>query len=134
MKTIEEIRRDIDGLVILLAEKGKIGPNVSIEMHSQTERTHLWIRFKNSAQGDTKLECACGNTVDEALDEARELIRKMPSLKDAQLHEFMSNLGKLIDVGRDYGIEVEFLNPLTETMNRLSENIITFQPHIEAAE
>lgn len=134
MKTIEEVKHDIDGLVEMLVEKGKIAPEVSIEIYGLTDNIRVWMRFRNSPLSERSMKYTSGDTPEEALDEARKLISKMPSLKDAQLHEFMSNLGKLIDVGRDCGIEVEFLNPLTETMNRLSENIITFQPHIEAAE
>jgi hypothetical protein len=34
-------------------------------------------------------------------------------------------MGRLIDQGRDIGMEVEFMNPLTEMMGKLSTNIIT---------
>lgn len=36
----------------------------------------------------------------------------------------MKDLGRHIDKGREIGIETEFLNPLAETMQRLSKNAI----------
>lgn len=43
------------------------------------------------------------------------------------LRAFMEKLGDVIDLGKSEGIEVSFVNPLVETMKRLSENIITHQ-------
>jgi hypothetical protein len=43
----------------------------------------------------------------------------------------MGKLGTLIDFARDDGIKVDYLNPLVETMKRLSENVITHQPKKE---
>jgi hypothetical protein len=40
----------------------------------------------------------------------------------------MGQLGKLIDAGKSGGIEVDYLNPLLDTMKRLSENVITYRP------
>ena len=39
--------------------------------------------------------------------------------------DFITAMGRLIDQGRDIGMEVEFMNPLTEMMGKLSTNIIT---------
>ena len=55
-------------------------------------------------------------------------LKKLPSAKDENTRAFMRDLGKLIDNGRKIGLEVEFMNPLVESMKRLSENIITHQP------
>jgi hypothetical protein len=54
-------------------------------------------------------------------------INDLPSVKDTQRNQFLAAVGKLIDQGREIGIEVDFLNPLTEMMKNLSTNIITDQ-------
>jgi hypothetical protein len=48
----------------------------------------------------------------------------LPSIQDAKRNDFIASIGRLIDKGREIGIEVEFMNPLTEMMGKLSTNII----------
>jgi hypothetical protein len=43
------------------------------------------------------------------------------------MKEFMTALSDVIELGRQNGIEVDFVNPLVDTMRRLSENILTDQ-------
>ncbi|WP_391564592.1 hypothetical protein [Sinorhizobium meliloti] len=43
------------------------------------------------------------------------------------MKQFMGALANVIDLGKDNGIEVEFLNPLQATMKKLSDNILTDQ-------
>ena len=66
-------------------------------------------------------------TVGEAIEIARSIIAELPDAKTRQMQTFMAALGKVIDLGRDNSIDVDFLNPLTATMKALSENIITDQ-------
>ena len=47
--------------------------------------------------------------------------------EQAKLNDFMSALGKVIDLGNQHGIEADYLNPLVASMKKLSENIITDQ-------
>ena len=64
----------------------------------------------------------------QAIADAFALIEGLPSAEEAKRQHFMTSLAKVIDLGRENGIEVDFLNPLTETMKRLSENALTYQP------
>jgi len=58
---------------------------------------------------------------------ARKFIAELPTAEETKFREFMGALGNVIDLGRKNGIEVDFINPLTETMKRLSENALTDQ-------
>ena len=49
----------------------------------------------------------------------------MKSILDAKKEAFIAAVGRLIDQGRDIGIDIEYMNPLTEMMGKLSTNIIT---------
>lgn len=57
----------------------------------------------------------------------------LPSAEQAKLNNFMGKIGKLIDAGKSEGIDVDYLNPLIDSMKRLSENVITHQPAKEVA-
>lgn len=66
--------------------------------------------------------------ISQAITDAFAFVDGLPSQEEAKRQQFMTSLGKLIDLGRENGIEVDFINPLTETMKRLSENALTYQP------
>lgn len=130
MTTIEEIYAAINPMPAMLSAKGHVKPRITIEFEANA-RVIVWLRWqadKPRYSGEEEIRGAYGDTADEAVAEAIAIINEMPSVKEARLHAFMADLGRLIDNGRSVGIEVEYLNPLTETMKRLSENIITYQP------
>ena len=68
-----------------------------------------------------------GETPTAAVGSLMRKIAAMPDRKESELRDFQKDLGHLIDKGNKYGIKVDYLNPLTETMKRLSENIIEHQ-------
>lgn len=63
-----------------------------------------------------------------SLSKVANFIDNLKSVKDTKRDDFIAAVGRLIDQGRDVGIEVDFLNPLTQMMEKLSSNIITKQP------
>ena len=130
MTTIDEIYAAINPMPAMLSAKGKVIPQVSFQIEA-TARISLhfsWRKSGNSKEWDRCYECFLGDTADEAIAKAAEFIGNLPDAKTARLHDFMGQLGKVIDSGRDLGIDIDYLNPLTDTMKRLSENIITHQP------
>jgi hypothetical protein len=62
-----------------------------------------------------------------ALSEAAAFIADQPDAETTKLADFMAALGSVIDIGRQHGIDAEYLNPLTASMKKLSENVITDQ-------
>jgi hypothetical protein len=136
MHTIQDIYDAINPLPAMLAEKGKKKPRATIEFEANA-RVYIFLRwekeFNKSYASEETIEVAAGDDVEAALKEAHAIINDLPSAADAKIHHFMGQLGKVIDAGNELGIDVDFLNPLNETMKRLSENALTFK-HREAAE
>ena len=62
--------------------------------------------------------------IEEALVDAEAWIDAIPSRDERDHEQFTAALGRLIDQGRDLGIEVDFLNPLTQMMERLATNAL----------
>lgn len=60
----------------------------------------------------------------QALQDAQAWICDIPSPEEREHQQFTAALGRLIDRGRDLGIEVDFLNPLTQMMERLATNAL----------
>ena len=128
--TIETIKRDMDALAVMLADKGFALPEARISISSgDAHEGRLWLLAKGEKYQHINevLYSAKCDTYDAQLADVRAWIDAQPDANKRHLHEFMGALGKLIDKGRDLGIPVDFVNPLTDTMKRLSENVITDQ-------
>lgn len=74
------------------------------------------------------LETAAGETIAGALDAADAFIAALPDRGETQKREFHKDLGKLIDRGREIDMDPEVMAPLTNSMDVLSENLLTYQP------
>lgn len=131
MTTIDEIYTALNPLPAMLTAKGKVKPVVEcrIEANARIAIAMNWKKAYAYNDWERDYEHFSGNDFADALSKAVEFIDELPSAEQAKLHHFMGKLGSLIDAGRDDGIEVEYLNPLLDTMKRLSENAITHQPH-----
>lgn len=121
----EQMQAAVDQLMLDMMGKGLRKPEAMVWVRSgQCPQSYL-------SAGDYGIDAwydfPTGVTVLEAIEKARSIIAKMPDAKTRQMQTFMSALGKVIDLGRDNSIDVDFLNPLTATMKALSENIITDQ-------
>lgn len=66
-------------------------------------------------------------TPDAAIKLVFKFIENLSSEAELQLAEFQKDLAKLIDKGREYSIDLEFVNPLIATSKKLAENAITHE-------
>lgn len=131
--TIDEIYTSINPLPAMLTQKGKVSPNVSLlfQANSSIAISMDWMKSSRKHEWERDYQTFIGDDVETALGKAIAFIKNLPSAEQAKLHEFMGQLGKLIDAGKSDGIELDYLNPLLDTMKRLSENVITYKPQAE---
>jgi hypothetical protein len=127
---LEEIYAAINPLPAMLTDKGKRNPEVdfTIEANAGLSLCLKWTKRHARDDWDREYKSFLGNAFDEVLGKALTFIRELPNAEQAKLHDFMGQLGKLIDAGNADGIAVDFMNPLLDTMKRLSENVITYKP------
>ena len=121
-----EMQDAVDQLVKDMMDKGLRKPSVFVRIRSE-QGPMAGIESGVYGEGDHHYSYPSAPTVSEALDAARAIIAAMPDAETTRLNNFMGALGKVIDLGRDLGVDVDFINPLTATMKRLSENVITDQ-------
>lgn len=126
--TINDIYTAINPLPAMLTAKGKISPEVSfrIEANAGVWIAMNWRKSLARPDYDKNYEHFLGVDFHEAMLKAVKFIEALPSAKQAQLNDFMGHLGKVIDEGKAAGIDVDYLNPLLDTMKRLSENALTY--------
>lgn len=92
----------------------------SSERHDFTKR----LTHDELADGWDNVPADPNVWLDNAMTEALAWIAQIPSQAEREHNAFVRQVGRLIDSGRDLGIDVAFLNPLTDMMTRLSENIL----------
>lgn len=74
---------------------------------------------------DEKTTCPFSDTPEGAFLAAMEVIAKIPSADDRKMQAFQKQLAETIDMGREMGIDVKFINPIIETARELASNAIT---------
>jgi len=127
---VVELKAEAVRLERKLSAKGYITPDVDLHIGFLGDELCLAITYRASEYGKSLnnfLYGKCVDGFDPMLEQAEAYIDSLQSIADAKRDEFIAAVGKLIDQGRDIGIEVDFLNPLTEMMTKLSSNIITKQ-------
>ena len=120
---IATIQSRIDAMVVVMLAKGKKKPDATFSLRSNASFS-VCVRWDKPKDVLGEYKYFRG---DDALDQADAFLAELPSPEQAKFNEFMTALGGVIDLGRENGIETEFLNPLSATMKRLSENALTFQ-------
>jgi hypothetical protein len=125
-----EIQSRLDALVPAMTAKGMRQPSASVGIKSQSE-PHVGIHWKSEREarysGDSAFEYFHGDSLEDAFAKVDAWIADRPSADQQKLNDFLNAVGAAADLGRELGIEAEFVNPLTAMMKRLSENAITFR-------
>lgn len=130
MTTIDEIYATINPFPAMLSEKGKKMPEATVMLHANASISIMlkWKKPYTIHDWECEYEHFSGATFEQSAEKALAFIRDLPTAEQAKLNDFMGKLGRLIDDGQDEGIEIDYLNPLLDTMKRLSENVITYRP------
>lgn len=124
---VMEIQKRLDVQAKAMVAKGLREPAAQFQIESNTEAKG-WLTWKDKAAlYDKAYEWFREGTAEKILAAMDAHIAAMPTANETKFREFMAALGGVIDLGKDNGIEVEFLNPLVATMKRLSENAITYK-------
>lgn len=124
-----EIQKRIDAIQVALAAKGKRAANArfDISAHSEPNITLAWQKPGSDQYCDRDYKFFRDGDCKTILADADAFIAALPTAEETKMRDFMASLGSVIELGRKNGIEVDFLNPLTETMKRLSKNALTDQ-------
>jgi hypothetical protein len=125
--TPAEIMNASIALEVKVSEKGYYMPKVTSYIRWIGYDLTVNLEYRTAAGESNKDQFFHGN-VDEGFEvlfkRANAFADGLPSIQEAKRNEFIASIGRLIDKGREIGIDVDFLNPLTDMMKNLSTNII----------
>ena len=125
--TEHEIQQALNALLRDMMDRGLVKP-VCTAMIDGADHLRVYLHWDEEGCTYGRTEIGNGENMTDAIQMARDIIASIPPKEDREKAEFTRLLAKAIDKGRSIGIEVEFLNPLTDMMKRLSENAITHAP------
>lgn len=125
--TYEEIQKRVNDLSAAMLAKEMSQPRAQLMIKANEELTVYMEWADKSTTYGTSYDCVRAANPAEAFSKAEAFIAARPSAEQARMNEFLGVLGKAIDLGNQYGIDADYMNPLVASMKKLSENIITFQ-------
>lgn len=129
--TGDEIQTRCNELSAAMVAKGLVQPTAMlwIESHMDPKVSLHWEDMKKpkGVYRTVGHYFRNGDITRMLFAEADAFVAALPDAEEIKLQDFMSALGNVIDMGRANGIDVAFVNPLVETMKRLSENALTHQ-------
>ena len=123
-----DIKLKADRIAAVCAAKGYYNPKIVVYINwlgYDLTINLFYCADAHSSQVDKFFHGSCDAGIEALLLEAERHIANLPSIEDAKRDAFIAAVGRLIDQGKEIGVEVDFLNPLTALMDKLSTNILT---------
>lgn len=125
-----EIKDRCQRLETRLSAKGFVTPTVHAAVTFFNRDYSVWMEYRTVKGGKNLTDYFHSDeSMGDAFRQLEAAIDKLKTPAELQREEVVKDLGALIDKARDVGMDVDFINPLTEQMKRLSENVVTDQRH-----
>lgn len=121
-----EIQKRIDAIVTAMVVKALRQPAASFDIRSH-QNSNVYLRWEEKRGPMEGFHFLREATPEATLDAADAFVAALPDPEKARKQEFMQALSDVVELGRQNSIEVDYLNPLVETMKRLSKNALTDQ-------
>ncbi len=122
--TIADVQKRLDALPSGMSAKGLREPRAEFTIVANSE-LRGYLSWKKTNSFNDAYEFFKGKSAADVLAKIEAFIAKLPPPEETRMKEFMTALSDVIELGRQNGVDVEFINPLTEAMKRLSSNILT---------
>lgn len=127
MTTATKMHGACEALEKQISEIGYASPQVAIHINWLSNPFTVHIEHKSAKGGAAESKFLGADTIEEAMELADAYVAELPSVEEARMRDFTHALGRLIDQGREIGVEVDYINPLTKMMEKLAENCLTDQ-------
>ena len=122
----ETILFNCHALISRISDLGFLKPEVSGHVNYYWGE-NLTVRVEmrlTEGLGHVLCEYFNGEDFNELFVQARTWIEEQKTPEEIRKEKFIAQLGRVIDEGNAIGFTVEFMNPLVESMKKLSENVL----------
>ena len=118
----QEIQKRISKFNDKLVDRGFVRPDCEFQVSNERFWVALRAQHPSGEYDNNFSEYISGDTPEDVFQQAE--VQPIPDIEERLKQDFVKSLGKLIDKGREIGIDVDFINPLEASMRKLSENIL----------
>jgi hypothetical protein len=138
MMTPSEIHAECLSVEQLMTSRGFHRPEVAFFINFFAGKDFsLKVEMRTSESWESSIsifpDVQTEGEIPHLFEKAREWVAAQKPPKELRKEQFIASLGRVIDEGNALGLEVDFMNPLVESMRKLSENVLEYKPK-EAAE
>ena len=123
-----EIHTALKAIEATISDKGYYDPRATLKVNWVGYDLTLVLEYRSSSWANVKtdfIHADIEDGIDGIIAKAVKRVAEIASIEEQKKNDFIAAMGRLIDQGREIGMEVEYMNPLTEMMGKLSTNIIT---------
>lgn len=124
---IAEVQTQLDPVPARITAKGIRNPRVELHVKANEEMQASVYWYGGAGYADFKSKGFRAETPEAAIAALNAWVDGLPSIEETKLRDFMEAVAKAIDLGKETGIEADFVNPLSVLMKTLSENALTYQ-------
>lgn len=124
------VKSHISSIENVMLEKGFYNPTITIYMNwigRDMAANVSWRVDAHSKEQNEFIYTTYDGGFNDLFDKTWKFVDKMKPIAEARREAFIAAIANLIEQGRDINIDVEFLNPLTDMMKKLSTNILEKQ-------
>lgn len=129
--SLSEMQDRIAALDAALIDKNYTVPDCDLTVTASGD-CMIWVKSGYYGKEGRIFEGVEGATLEAAFDAADRFVAKLEDMADHKKKEAVKTFGRAVDGLRDAGIEAKFVDPLSDTLKAMSENLLTHQP--EAAQ
>lgn len=126
--TLEEIQARLDGLPVLMNERGLVAPWAQMTIRSQSGAANIFVADKSDASNKHVYSAS----VIGAIEAAEAYIAALPSAKDARRAKFLELAAAAADYAAEHMPDDEFASKIraeiVDGMKRMSEAAIAYDP------
>ena len=129
--SLSEMQDRIAALDAALIEKNYSFPECGLTIEGSGP-VNIWIKTGRHGEADRVFDGIEGDDLEGAFESAGRFVDRLEDMADHKKKQAVKQFGRAVDGLRDAGIEAKFVDPLSDTLKAMSENLLTHQP--EAAQ
>ena len=126
MTDLREIQDRLYAIDAALIEKNYTRPECDLTIEASGDAI-VWIKCGSHGETDRIFENVDGETLNAVFNAADKYVADLPDMADHKKKEAVKQFGRAVDGLRDAGIDAKFVDPLSDTMKAMSENLLTYE-------
>lgn len=122
---LKAIQERITALNEALIEKNYRLPDCDLTITGSGDAS-IWIKVGHHGDADCIFESIEGGELESVFEAADRYIDRLEDMADHKKEQAVKQFGRAVDGLRDAGVDAKFVDPLSDTLKAMSENLLTY--------